>query len=244
MKAILLVAGYATRLYPLTKDRPKALLSVGGMPLLDHILRGVNAIGEVDEIHVVSNDKFYPQFRAWADAHGDARLRVHNDGTREDGARLGAIGDIAFALRQGNIDDDCLIVAGDNLLMIDYADFFRAYAARGRRPLLLAQKMDDVATLRRFAVAELDGEGRVLCLVEKPAQPPSQNGVFALYLYPAASVRRIAEYLAQGNSPDAPGNFAVWLSAREPVYAYVTEQPCYDIGTHESLALVRSIYGP
>ena len=81
-------------------------------------------------------------------------------------------------------------------------------------------------------------------LVEKPAQPPSQNGVFALYLYPAASVRRIAEYLAQGNSPDAPGNFAVWLSAREPVYAYVTEQPCYDIGTHESLALVRSIYGP
>ena len=195
MKAILLVAGYATRLYPLTKDRPKALLSVGGMPLLDHILRGVNAIGEVDEIHVVSNDKFYPQFRAWADAHEDARLRVHNDGTREEGARLGAIGDIAFALR-------------------------------------------------RFAVAELDGEGRVLRLVEKPAQPPSQNGVFALYLYPAASVRRIAEYLAQGNSPDAPGNFAVWLSAREPVYAYVTEQPCYDIGTHESLALVRSIYGP
>ena len=169
---------------------------------------------------------------------------MHNDGTREEGARLGAIGDIAFALRQGNIDDDCLIVAGDNLLMIDYADFFRAYAARGRRPLLLAQKMDDVATLRRFAVAELDGEGRVLRLVEKPAQPPSQNGVFALYLYPAASVRRIAEYLAQGNSPDAPGNFAVWLSAREPVYAYVTEQPCYDIGTHESLALVRSIYGP
>lgn len=167
MKAILLVAGYATRLYPLTKDRPKALLSVGGMPLLDHILRGVNAIGEVDEIHVVSNDKFYPQFRAWADAHGDARLRVHNDGTREDGARLGAIGDIAFALRQGNIDDDCLIVAGDNLLMIDYADFFRAYAARGRRPLLLAQKMDDVATLRRFAVAELDAQGRVLRLVEK-----------------------------------------------------------------------------
>ena len=213
MKAILLVAGYATRLYPLTKDRPKALLSVGGMPLLDHILRGVNAIGEVDEIHVVSNDKFYPQFRAWADAHGDARLRVHNDGTREDGARLGAIGDIAFALRQGNIDDDCLFVAGDSVVRVDYADCCRAYAARGRR-------------------------------AEQPAQPPPQNRVWAHYLYPAASVRRIAEYLAQGNSPDAPGNFAVWLSAREPVYAYVTEQPCYDIGTHESLALVRSIYGP
>ena len=149
---------------------------MGGMPLLDHILRGVNAIGEVDEIHVVSNDKFYPQFRAWADAHGDARLRVHNDGTREDGARLGAIGDIAFALRQGNIDDDCLIVAGDNLLMIDYADFFRAYAARGRRPLLLAQKMDDVATLRRFAVAELDAQGRVLRLVESPRSPRARTG--------------------------------------------------------------------
>ncbi|MGI5885166.1 MAG: nucleotidyltransferase family protein [Candidatus Spyradocola sp.] len=243
MKAILLVAGYATRLYPLTKDRPKALLSVGGMPLLDHILRGIDAIDEVDAIHVVSNDKFYPQFRTWADAHNDPRLHVHDDGTREDGARLGAIGDIAFALRQANIDDDCLIVAGDNLLKIDYADFFRAYVARGRKPQLLAQKMDDLDTLRRFAVAVLDADGRVERLVEKPADPPSENGVFALYLYPAEAVRRISEYLAQGNSPDAPGNFAVWLAEREPVYAYVTDRPCYDIGTHESLALVRSIYG-
>ncbi len=242
MKAILLVAGYATRLYPLTKDRPKALLPVGGVPLLDRILRGVTQIPAVDEIHVVSNDKFYPQFRDWAAGHKDLPLVVHNDGTTKEGARLGAIGDIAFALKAGGIDDDCLVMAGDNLLLIDFADLYRAYLARGKKPLLLAQRMDDVETLRRFAVAVLDEDGRVRRLIEKPKDPPSANGVFALYLYPAPVMRRVAEYLSQGNNPDAPGNFAVWLSEREPVYAYVTDAPCYDIGTHESLRQVQSIF--
>lgn len=243
MKAILLAAGYATRLYPLTENFPKALLSVGGMPLLDHILNQLNRLDEVDEIHLVSNDKFYPQFLDWAKAHNDPRLHIHNDGTRGDGAKLGAIGDIAFVLEQAGIDDDCLIVASDNLLMIDYRDYYNAYLAHGRQPLLLAQKIHDLDVLRRFAVAVLEPDGRVTSLVEKPKDPPADNGVFALYLYPAAVMRRIREYLDQGNSPDAPGNFPVWLVDRVPVYAYVTDKPCYDIGTHESLRLVRSLYG-
>lgn len=243
MKAILLVAGYATRLYPLTENYPKALLSVGGMPLLDHILHQINKLEEVDEIHVVSNDKFYAHFLDWAQKHGDPRLHVHNDGTRGEDTKRGAIGDIAFVLDAAGIDDDCLVVAGDNLLMIDYADYFRAYLAHNRQPLLLAQKMDDVDMLRRFAVAVLEEDGRVVSLVEKPKDPPANNGVFALYLYPAQVMRRIHEYLDQGNSPDAPGYFPVWLVDRMPVYAYVTDRPCYDIGTHESLRMVRDLYG-
>ena len=243
MKAILLAAGYATRLYPLTRDYPKALLSVGGMPLLDHILNQLNKIPQIDEIHVVSNDRFYPHFSAWAASHGDPRLHVHNDGTCDDSTKRGAIGDIAFVMDRTGLDDDCLIVAGNNLLMIDYADFYADYLAHDRSPLLLAQRMSDVDTLRRFAVAVLDGENRVLQLVEKPAEPPSDNGVFALYLYPAHVMRMIRDYLAQGNSPDAPGNFPVWLVPRLPVYAHVTDKPCFDIGTHESLAHVRGLYG-
>ena len=243
MKAILLAAGYATRLYPLTRDYPKALLSVGGMPLLDHILNQLNKIPQIDAIYVVSNDRFYPHFSAWAESHGDPRLHVLNDGTCDDGTKRGAIGDIAFVMDRTGLDDDCLIVAGDNLLMIDYADFYADYVSHDRSPLLLAQRMDDMDTLRRFAVAVLDGEHRVLQLIEKPSEPPSDNGVFALYLYPARVMRMIRDYLAQGNSPDAPGNFPVWLVPRMPVYAHVTDKPCFDIGTHESLAHVHSLYG-
>lgn len=243
MKAILLVAGYATRLYPLTKDFPKALLSVGGMPLLDHILRQLDKIPEIDEIHVVSNDKFYEHFARWAENHHDPRLHVHNDGTREDEGKRGAIGDIAFVMQRAELDDDCLIVAGDNLLMIDYDQMYQDYLAHNRSPLVLAQKMDDREALKRFAVAVLDADHRVLSLVEKPADPPANNGVFALYFYPAHVMRMISDYLAQGNSPDAPGNFPVWLVPRMPVYAYVTDKPCYDIGTHESLDYVRALYG-
>jgi glucose-1-phosphate thymidylyltransferase len=243
MKAILLAAGYATRLYPLTENFPKALLSVGGAPLLDHIVRQLDKIDEVDEIHVVSNEKFYPHFAAWAAEKKDGRLHVHNDGTRDDATKRGAIGDIAFVQDCAGIDDDCLVVAGDNLLMIDYQDFYAAYLAHGRNTLLLAQKMADRKTLQRFAVAELDADCRVTHLVEKPQDPPSDNGVFALYLYPAPVMRLLKDYLAQGNSPDAPGHFPVWLVDRAPVYAYVTDKPCYDIGTHESLELVRRLYG-
>lgn len=243
MKAILLVAGYATRLYPLTENFPKALLTVGGMPILDHILHQLSKIKEVDEIHVVSNEKFYPHFVQWAAEKNNPMLHVHNDGTHDDATKRGAIGDIAYVLDQASIDDDCLIVAGDNLLMIDYMDFYNAYLAHNRSTLLLAQKMDDIDLLRRVAVAVLDQEGRVTSLIEKPQTPPSDNGVFALYLYPASTMRMIKDYLAQGNSPDAPGNLPVWLVPRTPVYAYVTDKPCYDIGTHESLAYVRSLYG-
>ena len=243
MKAILLAAGYATRLYPLTKDFPKALLSVGGMPLLDHILMQLNKIPEIDQIHVVSNDKFFPHFQAWAEAKNDPRLHVHNDGTRDDGTKLGAIGDIAYVMQAANLQDDCLIVAGDNLLSIDYGEFYEAYLSHGRKPLLLVQRMQDVHTLKRFGVAVLDEDNRIIDLTEKPEVPQSDCGVFALYLYPKEVMDSIGTYLAQGNSPDAPGNFPVWLVPRMPVYAYVTDRPCYDIGTHESLAHVRSIYG-
>jgi len=103
--------------------------------------------------------------------------------------------------------------------------------------------MNDLDTLRRFAVATLDIDGRITRLIEKPQVPQSDYGMFALYLYPADVMRMIPQYLSEGNSPDAPGNFPVWLIDRMPVYAYVTDKPCYDIGTHESLQYVRSIYG-
>lgn len=243
MKAIILAAGYATRLYPLTENFPKALLTVGGRPLLNHIVAQLDKLSEVDQIHVVSNEKFYPHFVKWVKEENDPRLVIHDDGTHDDATKRGAIGDIAYVLDKTGMDDDCLVVAGDNLLMIDYHDFYKAYLSHGRSPLLLAQKVHDVELLRRFAVAVLDEDNRVTHLVEKPQDPPSDDAVFALYLYPARVMRMVRDYLAQGNSPDSPGNYPVWLTQQMPVYAYVTDKPCYDIGTHESLRRVRDLYG-
>ena len=244
MQAIILAAGYATRLFPLTKDFPKALLSVGGKPMLDHLVEALDRIEDVKAIHVVSNSRFYPHFERWASKHCVRKLQVWDDGTSEDGTKLGAIGDMDFVRRNAGIAEDCLVVAGDNLLMIDYGDFCREFARR-RAPLLLCQRQESLEILRRFAVAKVDGDNRLLELVEKPEEPQSDLAVFALYLYPVKTLALLPEYLSTGNSPDSPGHFPEWLlrEKRGELYAYITDAPCYDIGTHESLRMVRELYG-
>lgn len=243
MKAIILAAGYATRLYPETKDFPKALLSVGGRPMLDHLADGIRAIDEIDRTIVVSNEKFYSHFAAWRDARGDESIVVLNDGTSENGARLGAIGDMMFAIDEQGIDEDILVVAGDNYLRIRLSDFYQRYVDLGREPLLLGQRSEDEEMLRRFAVAKADETGRVSELVEKPERPASDLAIFALYLYPRKTLARLREFIAQGNAQDAPGAFPQWLHTREPVYVCITQEPCYDIGTPEALRHVRALYG-
>lgn len=245
MQAIVLAAGYATRLYPLTKDFPKALLSVGGKPMLDHLVEELDLLDELTDIHVISNHRFYPHFVQWAQTHKVRKLRIHDDGTSDDDNKLGAIGDIDFVMKTANIHEDCLIVAGDNFLRIDLNAFVQAYHAHPDAALLLSQRIKDMEVLRRFGVAQAATDGRVLSLEEKPAQPKSDLGVFALYAYPKEVMALIPQYLQEGNSPDAPGHFPAWLLKEDhaKVYTFITEMPCYDIGTHASLKLVRSLYG-
>jgi glucose-1-phosphate thymidylyltransferase len=243
MQAIVLAAGYATRLYPDTKNFPKALLSVGGRPMLDHLMDGILSIGEIERAIVVSNEKFYRIFAEWARERGDERVVVLNDGTTENGTRLGAIGDMLFAIERLGIDDDLLVVAGDNYLRIDLAQFYQTYLEHGRKTLLLGQRTDDIDMLRRFAVAKVDEHGKVIELSEKPEQPQSDLAIFALYLYPHEIAEWVHVYADEGNVMDAPGYLPQWLSRREDVYVHSTTDDCYDIGTHESLALVREKYG-
>ncbi len=240
MQAIILAAGYATRLSPLTDNLPKALLSIGGETMLDHLVNSILPIEEITRMTVVTNEKFHRQFAQWAAARGDRRIEILNDGTTENGRRLGAIGDIDFTVKQMGIDEDCLIVAGDNYLMIDMREFYQLYLDIGRKPLLLAQRTDDIDMLRRFGVAAVDADGRIISLVEKPPEPASDLAVFALYLYPREAIRRIPEYINTGRSTDAPGHLSQWLSENGEAYAYITERPCFDIGTRESLADVRN----
>lgn len=239
MKALILAAGYATRLYPLTKDRPKALLPIAGRPIVDYLLEQLATLPELDEVHVVSNHRFIDAFAQWADQiHTEGRypgltIRVWDDGTTSDEDKLGAVGDIQFVLDRAGIQDDLLVAAADNFFTFPLKLFYDAFKEHGC-DTLCATRLSDQEALKRFAVATLDGVGRVTALVEKPQVPPTDIAVYALYLYRRDTLPLIRTYLDEGNSPDAPGHFPEWLYPKKEVRAYLFEGECIDIGTPDS----------
>lgn len=239
MKAIILAAGYATRLYPLTLNKPKALLEIGDRTVLDHIVDQVERIEAVDEIILVSNHKFYFQFEEWkAGRNSEKTLRILDDGTMSDGGKLGAIGDIKLALDKEQIQEDILVIAGDNLFTFDLAGFYRYFLAKDS-DCILVQAMDRKEELRRMGVVVLDETGRVLDFEEKPQTPKSDIAVYASYFYKKETLPLFTQYLLEGNKPDAPGHFPAWLYKRKDVYAFFFEGECFDIGTHESYREVQ-----
>ncbi len=231
MKAIILAAGYATRLYPLTKDRPKPLLPVKGKAIIDYILEEIRTVPAIDHVYVVTNEKFHSHFDDWAKDKDD--VTVINDGTSTEETRLGAIGDIMFTVNQAKIDDELCIIAGDNLFTYRLADFYNYYREKAM-DCVIGKRIDDVNLLRGFAVAKTDSDDKITLLVEKPQEPPSDLAIFAAYLYRRETISQIREYLEQGNKPDAPGFFVEWLYKRQPVYAYSMEGECFDIGTPQA----------
>ncbi len=241
MKAIILAAGYATRLYPLTKDRAKALLPIGGKPIIDYIVEQMNRVDGLDDIYVVSNAKFYPQFVEWSqEITSKIPITVLDDGTTDDSNKRGAIGDISFVIKECNIDDELMVVAGDNFFtysLVDYVDYYRQV----NRDCVCVKVWKNEAELSQFGIALLDENGKVLDIEEKPKHPKSNTAVFASYLYKQDTVKLIDQYLAEGNSPDAPGNFPAWLYKRQEVYAYTFSGKCFDIGTPASYQEVNDL---
>ena len=242
MKAIILVAGYATRLYPLTKDKPKALLPINGKPILDYIMEEVNTIDAIDEVYVVSNHKFYDHFSQWAAGYrGKKPVIVIDDGTTTEENRRGGIGDIQYAIEQQSIDDDVAVIAGDNFFTFKLKEYYDFYRAKGM-DCVCAKRLDDVEQLRQFAVATADEAGRIQELVEKPQEPQSNLAVFATYFYTSDTVRLFKQYLMEGNKPDAPGYFVQWLYTRKPVFIYEMNGDCFDIGTIKNYEEVQKMF--
>ena len=242
MKAIILAAGYATRLYPLTLNMPKALLPIGKKPIIDHILAQMDTVEDLDEIYVVSNDKFAGHFEEWAKTvQSRVPIKVLNDGTTDDSNKRGAIGDISFVIDKMQIDDDLMVIAGDNFFTYSLKDYVRFFREKDR-DCVCVKVWEDESQLSQFGIALLDWAGKVLDIEEKPAKPKSNTVVFAAYLYKKETVPMFREYLAAGNKPDAPGNFPAWLYRRKEVYAYTFEGECYDVGTPESYHEVCEMY--
>lgn len=247
MNGIILAAGYATRLYPLTIDKAKALLPVYDRPIIDYIVDEMNTLDDLERIIVVSNHRFASQFEDWADLRnkaagpGEKPIVIVDDQTVSEEDRLGAIGDIQFCVDQLKIDDELLVIAGDNLFTYRLRDAWSYYRGHGI-DTVLGSHMPAGTDLRRYAVAVLDDDGQITSMIEKPPEPQSDIAVFATYFYRQDTVPLIREYLESGNQPDAPGNFPVWLHTRKPVRCYLFDGICIDIGTPESYAEVTSIF--
>ncbi len=240
MKAIVLVAGYATRMYPLTLNKPKHLLEVAGKPILEHIVEKLEELEEIDEIIIVANAKFFEQFSEWMNGYSEKakkKIRVLNDGTLSNEDRLGSIGDINFVVEKCSLNDELFVLAADNIFdfsLREFVDFFKAKGAA----CILVHESPDVETARGHAVMELDSEGKVLHLEEKPENPKTMTIGKALYLYPKEVCGLFREYLDAGENKDAPGYFVEWLYKAREVFAYSAEGKgrIFNIDSKEALA--------
>jgi glucose-1-phosphate thymidylyltransferase len=233
LKALVLAAGYATRLRPLTDDRAKPLLPVAGRPIVDWIVDRIAEVGDVDEVHLVTNARFAPDFERWARSRG--RVRVHDDGTTSNETRLGAIGDIGFVADREQWDgEDLLVIAGDNLFdfsLPEYVDFWRAKDGSA----IAVYDHPERELVREYSVVELDRDDRVVGFEEKPEQPESNLISIAAYIYHRSHVSLLRAYLADGHPPDQPGYFIAWLYSRAPVYGYRFSGEWLDIGDRTQL---------
>lgn len=243
MNVVLLCAGYATRLYPLTLNRPKPLLELAGKPIIEHILSRLKPLsGKIDRVAVVTNAKFHSQFEDWAKKSSfPVGIEVINDGTTSNETRLGAIGDLELTLERDMRSADALVLAGDNVFTFDLASFIKE--AESHRPSITVGVSDikDVTLAKQFGIVKFDEKKRIEFFVEKPQNPPSTMASLALYYFPKESLRLLREYKRQGEQ-DAPGYFISWLCGREPVFAYPFEGTWFDIGTKAGLELANDFF--
>jgi len=238
MKAIVLAAGYATRLYPLTLDKPKPLLEVGGRPILGRLLDQLAEIDGLDTVYVVTNSKFARQFETFARDldHKPFELRIVDDGTESDETKLGAIGDLDLVIRQEGIEDDLLVAAGDSIFdEAPLADFAR-FAVDKEAPAIALYDVGDLEAVKEYSAVTVDDAGRMLEMTEKPDDPQTTLAGIALYVYPRSVLPLVRQYVEEGNNADQPGRLVQWLYTRVPVYAWRVPGRWFDIGSKETLA--------
>ncbi len=246
MKCLLLGAGYATRLYPLTLTQPKPLLTVAGKPMIDYVLDNLAPIDGITHVYVVTNAKFAGHFQQWAATYGATQpklnFKIINDASTDDTNKLGAIGDLHLVLKQEKFDDDLLVVAGDNLFNRPLGDFGK-FCREKNAPVLGVYDVQTIEQARKYGVVALDKDGKITKFEEKPVDPPSTLIGIALYYYPKAVLPLIHQYMAEGNNPDQPGRLVQWLYPRLPFYTWTVPGIWYDIGSKETLEEANRIFG-
>ena len=244
MKVLILAAGYATRLYPLTLTQPKPLLPVAGKPMIEYVIDNIAPIG-VDRVYVVTNAKFATHFQKWADGYRASKHKLDftivNDGSTDDSNKLGAIGDINLVLEKEKIDDDLIVVAGDNLFS-ETVEGFGKFAREKKAPVLAVYDVGSLEQIKKYNSISIDQSGRITYFEEKPKVPTSTLTGIALYYYPKETLPLIKQYVKEGNNPDQPGRLVQWLYTRTPVYTWTVPGLWYDIGSKETLEEANRIF--
>ena len=246
MNILILAAGYATRLSPLTENKAKPLLDVAGKPMMEWVIDNLAPIDGIEKVYVVTNNKFAADFQAWADeynrTHAKLAFEIINDGSTSDADKLGAIGDLNLVISRANLaSSDLIVVAGDNLFNQSLEDFGK-FCREKNQPVLGVYDVGSLEQAKKYGVVAVDAEGTITSFEEKPAEPKSTLIGIALYYYPAETVASVATYLAAGNNPDQPGRFVQWLYPRTPVQTWQVPGTWFDVGSKETLEEANAIF--
>lgn len=245
MKCLVLAAGYATRLYPLTENFPKPLLDVKGKAILDWLLQDIDNIPEIDEHIIISNHRFYEHFIRWKESCNLKKpVTLLDDGSTANENRLGAVRDIQFAIEKLQLKDDLLVIAGDNLLDFSLAGFIE-YAKKKGTSCIMCYKENDLTSLQKCGVMTPDENWRVVSMIEKPQNPPTKWAVPPFYVYKQEDVPLIKVGIENGCGVDAPGSIIAWLCQKSTMHAWVMSGKRYDIGdrqNYESAIMLYSNY--
>ena len=240
MKCLILAAGYATRLYPLTENFPKPLLKVGEKTILDWLVDDIDTAGLVDEYVVISNHKYAPHFDEWAQGKAQ-KITVVDDGTESNETRLGAVKDVQFAIEKLGLDDEMLVIAGDNVLDFSLTKFVQ-YAKNKGTSCVMRYFEKNEARLHKCGVAQVDKNDLVISMEEKPAEPKSNWATPPFYFYTKNDARLVKVGIEQGCGTDAPGSYIAWLCTQSPVHSMEMPGSRYDIGNLESYRQVQETY--
>ncbi len=242
MKAIIPAAGYATRLYPLTLNTPKQLLKVGDKRMLEHILHKIEEVKNIDHIYIVTNNKFYNHFLGWKKTFSSSiPITILNDMTMSNEDRLGAVGDIHFAVDKCSIDDDCLVIGGDNLFEFSLNHMIDYFKEKDSSIIAVRDLYDKRKLANKFGVVEIDENLRITGFEEKPAQPRSTLTATMVYIFKRDDIAKLHNIM-KTSKPDNSGDFIKHLSETSTVHCYIFDENWYDLGSHEQLEEVNQIY--
>lgn len=244
MKCVILAAGYATRMYPLTENFPKPLLEISGKTIVDWLIEDLEKTGEISEYIIISNHKFIDKFNSWQEASPiKERITVLDDGSTDNDNRLGAVKDILFAVESCRVDDDIIVLAGDNLLdfsLNSFVDYFNQVKAT----CVMRYFEESEEKLKKTGVATVDDKSLIVKMVEKPEIPESNWAIPPFYIYKREDLPNIKRGIEGGCSTDAPGGFIAWLAGQTAVYAMEMPGKRYDIGSIEGYEKMKDTFSP
>jgi glucose-1-phosphate thymidylyltransferase len=238
LKAIVLAAGYATRMYPLTVKQPKSLLSIAGKPLIEHLLEHLIPVSGLEHIYIVVNEKFENKFQDWLGSYNVPRagigVSIVTNNSADPSTKAGAVGSLSHAITHEKVDDDIIVVAADNLFTASL-EGFGAFASGKGAPVVAVYDVGEVGKSREYSFVEINEAGRVVFFEEKPEQPRTSTIGVALYYYPRSSLPLIRRYVREGNKLEHIGSLVQWMYCITEFFTWRVPCDWYDIGTIESL---------